>query len=62
MLESAVPLRAQDPFEIHVYEYETLAPRHFTLETHLNFVGIGTNAPEGTGVPRPIISSMQPLS
>jgi hypothetical protein len=51
LLLSAGPLRAQDPFEIHVYEYETLAPRHCTLETHLNFVGIGTNAQEGTVAP-----------
>ncbi len=27
LLLAAVPLWAQDPFEIHVYEYETLAPR-----------------------------------
>jgi hypothetical protein len=30
--------RAQDPFEIHVYEYEELKPGQFTLEQHLNYV------------------------
>ena len=25
---------AQDPFEIHVYDYETLKPVEFTLEQH----------------------------
>jgi hypothetical protein len=28
----------QDPFEIHVYEYEELKPGQFTLEQHLNYV------------------------
>lgn len=37
---------AQDPFEIHVYEYETLAPRRFTFETHLNYVGVGSHRAE----------------
>jgi hypothetical protein len=27
-----VPASAQDPFEIHVYEYETLRKGEFTLE------------------------------
>jgi hypothetical protein len=31
----------QDPFEIHVYEYETLHRGQFTFETHLNYVGNG---------------------
>jgi hypothetical protein len=34
--------QAQDPFEIHVYEYETLHRGEFTFETHLNYVGAGT--------------------
>lgn len=42
---------AQDPFEIHVYEYETLEPGQFTLEQHLNYVGIGTKVPDGTLAP-----------
>lgn len=43
--------RAQDPFEIHVYEYETLHPCQFTLETHLNYVGSGTKDYLGTVAP-----------
>jgi hypothetical protein len=27
---------AQDPFELHVYEYETLPSGVWTIETHLN--------------------------
>lgn len=50
-LMCAVPVRAQDPFEIHVYEYEPLAPGNFTLETHLNYVGIGTKTADGTVAP-----------
>jgi hypothetical protein len=42
---------AQDPFEIHVYEYQPLKPRSFTLETHLNYVGKGTREFEGTVAP-----------
>jgi hypothetical protein len=45
------PARAQDPFEIHVYEYEQLPPGGFTLEAHLNFVGIGTKSFAGTVAP-----------
>lgn len=37
---------AQDPFEIHVYEYETLRPGQFTFETHLNYIGSGTHRAE----------------
>lgn len=42
---------AQDPFEIHVYEYESLKPGTFTLESHLNYVGIGTKTAEGPVAP-----------
>jgi hypothetical protein len=42
---------AQDPFEIHVYEYEALKPGAFTLETHLNYVAVGTRAAEGSVAP-----------
>src|ERR1700722_12790434 len=31
-------LYAQDPFEIHVLEYEQLQPGEFTFENHLNYV------------------------
>ena len=34
--------RAQDPFEIHVLEYEDLQPGEFTAEVHTNYVGAGT--------------------
>jgi hypothetical protein len=44
-------LRAQDQFEIHVLEYEQLAPGEFTFETHLNYVGSGTRTFEGTVAP-----------
>jgi hypothetical protein len=44
-------LRAQDPFEIHVLEYEDLEPAEFTLETHLNFVGSGTRTWDGSVAP-----------
>ena len=43
--------RAQDPFEIHVYEYESLKPGAFTLETHLNYVGAGSKTFEGPVAP-----------
>src|SRR5580698_7712725 len=44
-------VKAQDPFEIYVYEYEQLPPVRFTLKGHFNFVGIGTKSSEGTVVP-----------
>jgi hypothetical protein len=47
----AVRARAQDPFEIHVYEYETLEPGQFTLEQHLNYWAIGSKNAEGTLAP-----------
>ena len=46
-----LPLKAQDPFEIHVYEYEALKPRQFTLEQHLNYVGRGAGPAEGPLAP-----------
>lgn len=42
---------AQDPFEIQVYEYETVPKGMWNLETHLNFIGRGTRTLEGTVVP-----------
>lgn len=42
---------AQDPFEIHVYQYETLAPGEFTLEQHFNYVPIGSKQFDGTVAP-----------
>ncbi len=43
--------RAQDPFEIHVYQYESLEPGRFTLEQHLNYVSIGSKDFRGTVAP-----------
>src|SRR5437879_6153518 len=43
--------KAQDPFEIHVYEYETLHRVQFMLEGHLNYVGKGTETFEGPVAP-----------
>jgi len=51
VLLAAGGARAQDPFEIHVYEYETLHPGQFTLETHLNYVGSGTKQYDGPVAP-----------
>jgi hypothetical protein len=48
---AAVLAHAQDPFEIHVYEYETLHPGQFTLETHFNYTGSGTKNYEGSVAP-----------
>ena len=50
-LLTAWQVYAQDPFEIHVYEYESLKPGEFSLETHLNYVGIGTKTPQGPVAP-----------
>jgi hypothetical protein len=47
----AVPVCAQDPFEIHVYEYETLEPGQFTLEQHLNYWAIGSKVSDGPLAP-----------
>jgi hypothetical protein len=43
--------QAQDPFEIHVYEYETLRRGEFTFEAHLNYVGKGTKMFDGSVAP-----------
>jgi hypothetical protein len=48
---------AQDPFETHVYEYEPLATGKFTLETHLNYVGIGAKTTDSTVAPTTISST-----
>jgi hypothetical protein len=42
---------AQDPFEIHVYDYETLKPGQFTLEQHLNYWAMGSKQVDGTLAP-----------
>jgi hypothetical protein len=45
------PALAQDPFEIHVYEYETPKLGAYTLEAHLNEVGIGGKTADGLLAP-----------
>ena len=42
---------AQDPFELHVYEYETLPRGVWTIETHLNYVPSGTTTADGLLLP-----------
>ena len=44
-------LSAQDPFEIHIYEYEPLSRGEYSLEAHLNFLPQGTAQREGTLLP-----------
>ena len=44
-------LLAQDPFEIHIYEYEPLKWKEYSLETHLNLVGQGSPEADGTLLP-----------
>jgi hypothetical protein len=38
---------AQDPFEMHIYEYEPLAWRQYSLEAHLNLLPQGTAERDG---------------
>ena len=42
LFSCALKARAQDPFEIHVYEYEPLSWNQYSLEAHLNFDTQGT--------------------
>jgi len=44
-------LLAQDPFEIHIYEYEPLNWREYSLEAHLNISPQGSAVREGTLLP-----------
>ena len=48
---TASVLCAQDPFEIHVYEYEPLPLGTFTYEAHLNYVAKGTKTFDGAVAP-----------
>jgi hypothetical protein len=41
----------QDPFEVQVYEYETVPKGLWNLETHLNYIGKGTKEFEGPVAP-----------
>jgi len=40
-------LLAQDPFEIHVYEYEPQTLGEYSLEAHLNLTAQGTAERDG---------------
>src|SRR5258707_5343675 len=42
---------AQDPFEIHVYEYESLSWKEYSVEAHLNFDPQGTPLRDGSLLP-----------
>ena len=42
---------AQDPFEIHVYEYETMDRGEYSLEAHANITAQGTSQRDGTLIP-----------
>ena len=44
-------LAAQDPFEIHIYEYEPMGRGQYSLEAHLNFDPQGTRLRDGTLLP-----------
>jgi hypothetical protein len=52
----ATVARAQDPFEIQVYEYETVPKGMWNLETHINYIGKGTKSSKALS-PRPTINS-----
>ena len=51
LLLPAELLHAQDPFEIQVYEYETVPRGGWNLETHVNYVSKGTTGYEGPMAP-----------
>ena len=42
---------AQDPFEIHIYEYEPLKWREYSLEAHVNYGPQGTRSSDGMLLP-----------
>ena len=44
-------LPAQDPFEIHIYEYEPMNRGEYSLEAHLNIVAQGTTMRDGSLLP-----------
>ena len=47
----SVPARAQDPFEIQVYEYATVPKGRWNLETHFNYTARGVRTFEGAVAP-----------
>ena len=42
---------SQDPFEIHIYEYEPMHWGEYSLEAHLNFNAQGKTESEGSLLP-----------
>jgi hypothetical protein len=50
-LGSASRLATQDPFEIHVYEYEPMRLGEYSLEAHLNMNAQGTAGRDGPLLP-----------
>lgn len=42
---------AQDPFEIHIYEYEPMSLGQYSLEAHLNLTSQGTSLRDGALLP-----------
>jgi hypothetical protein len=51
LLFSALRLAAQDPFEIHIYEYEPTRLGEYSLEAHLNMNAQGTAERDGALLP-----------
>ena len=51
LLSFALRVAAQDPFEIHIYEYEPMERGEYSLEAHLNLTAQGTSARDGTLLP-----------
>ncbi|MFN8582050.1 MAG: hypothetical protein U0163_13895 [Gemmatimonadaceae bacterium] len=48
---ASTPARAQDTFEVQVYEYETVPRGMWNLETHFNYTMRGSTAYEGSVAP-----------
>lgn len=51
LLVCAAAACAQDPFEIHVYEYDPMPLGSFSYEAHLNYILDGTTAFNGSVAP-----------
>lgn len=51
LLLAPLSARAQDTFEIQVYEYATVPKGKWNLETHFNYTAKGTTVAEGTVAP-----------
>ena len=51
LLSCAARLMAQDPFEIHIYEYEPMSLGEYSLEAHLNLMAQGIATRDGALLP-----------